>query len=208
MRDSDWLAWPRTPGPHVARGNHSLQISLSISDGPFLSSGTVSEQTGEVLVYVWEKPPRFLVAGGPFRHDSSVEGDTWAGKLSIEKTTATARKLLRLRRALGEWLEGSPRGAYQAVELPYIQNIALGGLILGFPNDIESRIFLFTTATHSFDSSTEASPVTPEVKTVYTPAAVIELNLAVEVSRAWLSDQIRWPRHELSVAGTLRSYQL
>ena len=208
MRDSDWLAWPRTPGPHVARGNHSLQISLSSSEGLLLSSGEVSEQTGDAIIFAWENPPQFLVARGAYRRNSSVEGDTWVGKLSTEKVTATARKLLRLRRALGEWLESSPRDAYQAVELPYTHNIALGGSILGFPNDIESRISSFAITTHSFDSSTEASPVTPEVKTVYTTAAVNELNLAVEVSRAWLSDQIRWPRRELSIAGTLRSYEV
>ena len=204
MRDSDWLAWPRSPGPHVARGNHSLQIALNSSDGPFLSSGEIIEQTEDTVIYSWESPGQFLVAAGAYRRNSSIEGDTWVGKLSTEQTTATARKLLR-RRALGEWLEDSPRGAYQA--LPYIQNIALGGLILGFPNDIESRISLFATAVSSFDSSSEASPVAPEVKT-YTPAAAIELNLAIEVSRAWLSNQIRWPRHELSVAGTLGTYQV
>ena len=208
MRDSDWLAWPHTPGPHVARENHSLQIALNNSKGPFLSSGAISEQTGDETVYAWEKPPQFLVAGGAYRHSSSGEGDAWVGKLSTEQTTATARKLLRLLRALGEWLEGPPHGAYQAVELPYIQNIALGGLLLGFPNRIESRFPAFVTTVSSFDSSSGSPPVTPGIKTVHTPVAATELNLAVEVSRAWLSDQIRWPENELSIAGTLRGYSV
>ena len=208
MRDSDWLAWPRTPGPHVARENHSLQIALNKSEGPFLSSGAISAQTGDETVYVWENPPQFLVAGGAYRHSSSGEGETWIGKLSGERTTATARQLLRLRHALGEWLEVPLHGAYQAVELPYIQNIALGGLLLGFPNNIESRFSAFVTTVSSFDSSSGSPPVTPEIKTVHTPVAATELNLAVEVSRAWLSDQIRWPENELSIAGTLRSYSV
>ena len=203
MRDSDWLAWPRTPGPHVARESHSLQIALNNSDGPFLSSGAISEQTGDETVYVWENPPQFLVAGGAYRHSSSGEGDIWIGKLSTEQTTASARKLLRLRRALGEWLEASPLPAYQVVELPYVQGIAIGGLFLGFPNEIEGRFYPFSTSVTTSDSS---SGTPPAVKTVHKPAAASELKLAVEVGRAWLSDQIRWPKNQLNIAGTLRSY--
>ena len=203
MRDSDWLAWPRTPGPHVARESHSLQIALNNSDGPFLSSGAISEQTGDEIVYVWENPPQFLVAGGAYRHSSSAEGNAWVGKLSTEQTTATARKLLRLRRAMGDWLEASPLPAYQVVELPYVQGIAIGGLFLGFPNEIESRFYPFSTSVTTSDSS---SGTPPAVKTVHTPAAASELNLAVEVGRAWLSDQIRWPKNQLNIAGILRSY--
>ena len=203
MRDSDWLAWPRTPGPHVARESHSLQIALNNSDGPFLSSGAISEQTGDEIVYVWENPPQFLVAGGAYRHSSSAEGNAWVGKLSTEQTTATARKLLRLRRALGDWLEASPLPAYQVVELPYVQGIAIGGLFLGFPNEIEGRFYPFSTSVTTSDSS---SGTPPAVKTVHTPAAASELKLAVEVGRAWLSDQIRWPKNQLNIAGTLRSY--
>ena len=196
MRDSDWLAWPRTPGPHVARESHSLQIALNNSDGPFLSSGAISEQTGDEIVYVWENPPQFLVAGGAYRHSSSAEGNAWVGKLSTEQTTATARKLLRLRRAMGDWLEASPLPAYQVVELPYVQGIAIGGLFLGFPNEIESRFYPFSTSVTTSDSS---SGTPPAVKTVHTPAAASELNLAVEVGRAWLSDQIRWPKNHLNI---------
>ncbi len=210
MRDSDWLAWPRIPGPHVAGEKHSLQISLDNSVGPFLSSGAISAQTGDKTVYTWEKPPQFLVAGGAYRHSSTGEGDIWIGKLSGERTIATARWLLRLRHALDEWLEAPSHGAYQAVELPYIprQRLALGGILLGFPNDIESRFPSFATTVSSFDSLSGTPPVAPVVKTVHTPAAATELNLAVEVSRAWLSDQIRWPKNELSIAGALRSYSV
>jgi len=210
MRDSDWLAWPRIPGPHVAGEKHSLQISLDNSDGPFLSSGAISAQTEDKIVYAWEKPPQFLVARGAYRHSSSVEGDIWIGKLSGERTTATARQLLRIRYALGEWLETPSHGSYQAVELPYIphRRLTLGGMILGFPNDIESRFSSFATTVSSFDSLSGTPPVTPVVKTVHTPVAATELNLAVEVSRAWLSDQIRWPKNELSIAGALRSYSV
>ena len=183
MRDSDWLAWPRTPGPHVAREIHSLQIALNNSDGPFLSSGAISEQTGDETVYVWENPPQFLVAGGAYRHSSSGEGDIWIGKLSTEQTTASARKLLRLRRALGEWLEASPHDAYIVVELPYIphQRLALGGLILGFPNRIDRP-------------------------SGWNPVSV--LDFALLVSRAWLSNQIQWPENRLSQAGVLRGFMV
>ncbi len=182
-RDSDWLAWPRTPGPHVARESHSLQISLDNSDGPFLSSGAISARTKDKIVYAWEKPPQFLVAGGAYRHSSSGEGDIWTGKLSEERTIATARQLLRLRYALGEWLETPSHGSYQAVELPYIprQRLALGGMLLGFPNNIDKQ-------------------------TGWRPVSV--LDLALPVSRAWLADQIHWPESRLSKAGILRGYMV
>ncbi len=183
MRDSDWLAWPRIPGPHVAGEKHSLQISLDNSEGPFLSSGAISAQTGDETVYVWEKPPQLLVVGGAYRHRSSGEGDIWIGKLSGERTATTARQLLRIRYALGEWLETPSHSSYQAVELPYIprQRLALGGMLLGFPNDV--------------DQQTEWHPVSV-------------LDLALPVSRAWLSDQIHWPENRLSQAGTLRSEKI
>ena len=182
-RDSDWLAWPLSSGPHVAGNAHKLQISFNNRDGPVLTSGAVIAQESGVDIYTWDKPPQFLLAGGEYRHDSSAEGDTWVGKLSTEQTTATAQKLLRLRRALGEWLEDLPRGSYQVVELPYIprQRLALGGLILGFPNHIDTQ-------------------------TGWHPVSVLEL--ALPVSRSWLSDQIHWPESRLSQAGILRSYQV
>jgi len=183
MRDSDWLAWPRIPGPHVARESHSLQIALDNSEGPFLSSGAISAQTGDETVYTWDNPPQLLVAGGVYRHSSFVEGDIWIGKLSGERTIATARQLLQLRHALDEWLEAPSHDAYQAVELPYITQpyVALGGLILGFPNRIKNQ-------------------------TGWRPVSV--LDLALPVSRAWLSNQIHWPESRLSKAGILRGYMV
>ena len=205
IRDSDWLAWPRTAGPHVARDRHSLQITLNSSDGPFLSSGAVSEQIEGETVFAWDKPPQFLVAGGVYRHDSSTDGDTWVGKLSTEQTTATARKLLRLRRVLGEWLEPSPTAAYQVVELPYVQGITIGGPFLGFPNEIESSFYSFSTSVTISDTPTGPPP---EVKTVNTPETASALNLAIELGRAWLSDEIRWPNNDLTKSGELRSYSV
>ena len=180
MRDSDWLAWPLTPGPHVARESHSLQISLNNSDGPFLSSGAINKQTGDIIDYAWESPPQFLVARGAYRHDSYAEGDTWIGRLSGERTTATAQQLLRLRHVLGEWLEGPSHVSYQVIELPYIQHPALGGLILGFPNSIDRQAG-------------------------WRPISI--LDLALPVTRAWLSNQIHWPEKRLSKIGFLRSYR-
>ncbi len=205
MRDSDWLAWPLSSGPHVAGNAHKLRISFNNWDGPVLTSGAVIAQDSGVDIYTWDKPPQFLLARGVYRHDSSAEGDTWVGKLSTGQTTTTARKLLRLRRALGEWLEPSPPAAYQAVELPYVQGIAMGGSLLGFPNEIESSFSHSSTSVTVSDSSSGAPP---EVKTVHTPAAASFLNLAVEVSRPWLSDEILWPRNELTRSGNLRSYSV
>ena len=205
MRDSDWLSWPRTAGPHVASENHRLQIALSRSDGPFHSSSAFGTLTGDEIVFAWDKPPQFLAAGGVYRHSSSAEGDIWVGKLSTAQTTTTARKLLRLRRALGEWLEPSPPAAYQAVELPYVQGIAMGGSLLGFSNEIESNFSISSTSVTVSDSSSGAPP---EVKTVHTPPAASTLNLAVEVGRAWLSDEVVWPRKELTRSGNLRSYSV
>ena len=205
MRDSDWFAWPLSSGPHVAGNAHKLRISFNNWDGPVLTSGAVIAQDSGVDIYTWEKPPQFLVAGGVYRHDSSAEGDTWVGKLSTGQTTTTARKLLRLRRALGEWLEPSPPAAYQAVELPYAQGIAMGGSLLGFPNEIESS---FTTSSTSVTVSDSSSGSPAEVTTVHTPAAASALNLAVEVGRAWLSDEVFWPRNELTRSGNLRSYSV
>lgn len=205
MRDSDWLAWPLSSGPHVARNAHKLRITFNNWDGPVLTSGAVISQDSGVDIYTWDKPPQFLVARGVYRHSSSAEGDTWVGKLSTEQTTTTARRLLRLRRALGEWLEPSPPAAYQAVELPYAQGIATGGSLLGFPNEIESGISFSSTSVTVSDSSPGAPP---EVKTVHTPAAAFALSLAVEVGRAWLSDEVLWPRNELTRFGNLRSYRV
>ncbi|MCY3994080.1 MAG: hypothetical protein OXF50_22845 [Caldilineaceae bacterium] len=205
MRDSDWFAWPLSSGPHVAGNAHKLRISFNNWDGPVLTSGAVIAQDSGVDIYTWDKPPQFLLARGVYRHDSSAEGDTWVGKLSTGQTTTTARKLLRLRRALGEWLEPSPPAAYQAVELPYVQGIAMGGSLLGFPNEIESSFSHSSTSVTVSDSSSGAPP---EVKTVHTPAAASFLNLAVEVSRPWLSDEILWPRNELTRSGNLRSYSV
>ena len=205
MRDSDWLAWPLSSGPHVAGNAHKLRISFNNWDGPVLTSGAVIAQESGVDIYTWDKPPQFLVARGVYRHDSSAEGDTWVGKLSTEQTTTTARKLLRLRRALGEWLELSPPAAYHAVELPYVQGIAMGGSLLGFPNEIESGFYYSSTSVTVSDSSS-GSP--SEVKTVHTPAAASALNLAVEVGRAWLSSKIRWPNNDLAKTGKLRSYSV
>ena len=182
-RDSDWLAWPRTPGPHLARESHSLQISLNDSDGPFLSSAAFGIRTEDETVYAWKNPPQFLVAGGAYIHSSSVEGDIWIGKLSGERTSATARQLLRLRHALAEWLETPSHGPYRAVELPYIPHpyLALDGLILGFSNEIARQAG-------------------------WRPASV--LDLPILISRAWLSDQIHWPESRLSKAGILRGYMV
>ena len=205
MRDSDWLAWPLTPGPHVARESHSLQISLNRAEGPFWSSGSISEQTDGKIIYAWENPllPQFLVAGGAYRHDAYTEGHTWVGKLSGEETVANAQWLLQMRYTLGEWLETPPHASYQVVELPYIQDIALGGLILGFPNNIERR-FKILIPVH--ESVTTAAGITDDIP-VETPAGSSVLYLATKVSRAWLSDQIHWPENRLSTAGTLREYQ-
>ena len=205
MRDSDWLAWPLSSGPHVAGNAHKLRISFNNWDGPVLTSGAVIAQESGVDIYTWDKPPQFLVARGVYKHGSSAEGDTWVGKLSIEQTTTTARKLLRLRRALGEWLEPSPPAAYQAIELPYVQGIVTGGSFLGFPNEIESGFSFYSTSVTVSDSSSGAPP---EVRTVHTPAAASSLNLAVEVGRAWLSDEVRWPSNELTKSGNLRSYSV
>lgn len=205
MRDSDWLAWPLSSGPHVAGNAHKLRITFNNWDGPVLTSGAVIAQESGIDIYTWDKPPQFLVARGVHRHDSSAEGDTWVGKLSTEQTTTTARKLLRLRRALGEWLEPSPPAAYQAIELPYVQGIVTGGSFLGFPNEIESGISFSSTSVTVSDSS---PGVPPEVKTVHTPAAAFALSLAVEVGRAWLSDEVLWPRNELTRSGNLRSYRV
>lgn len=205
MRDSDWLAWPLSSGPHVAGHAHILRISFNNWDGPVLTSGAVIAQESGVDIYTWDKPPQFLLTRGVYRHSSSAEGDTWVGKLSTEQTTASARRLLQLRRALGEWLEISPPALYQAVELPYVQGIAMGGAILGFPNEIESGFSSSSTSVIVSDSSSGA-PV--EVKTVHTPAAASALHLAIEVGRAWLSDEVLWPRNELTRSGNLRSYSV
>ncbi len=204
-RDSDWLAWPLSSGPHVAGNAHKLRISFNNRDGPVLTSGAVIAQESGVDIYTWDKPPQFLLAGGEYKHDSSAEGDMWVGKLSTEQTTATAQKLLRLRRALGEWLEASSLPAYHVVELPYVQSIVIGGLFLGFPNEIESRFLSFSTSVTTPDSPSGAPPA---VKTVHSPATASALNLAVEVGRAWLSDEIRWPTNELAKSGSLRSYSV
>lgn len=206
MRDSDWLAWPLSSGPHVAGNAHKLRISFNNRDGPVLTSGAVIAQDSGVDIYTWDKPPQFLLAsGGVYRHDASAEGGTWVGRLSTERTTATAQKLLRLRRALGEWLEPSPPAAYQAVELPYVQGIVTGGSLLGFPNEIESGFYYSSTSVTVSDSSSGAPP---EVETAHTPPAAAALNLAVEVGRAWLSDEVRWPGSELTRSGNLRSYSV
>lgn len=205
MRDSDWLAWPLSSGPHVAGNAHKLRISFNNWDGPVLTSGAVIAQDSGVDIYTWDKPPQFLVARGVYRHDSFAEGDTWVGKLSTGQTTTTARKLLRLRRALGEWLEPSAPTAYQAVELPYVQGIAMGESLLGFPNEIESS-FSFSSTSVTVSDSSSGAPA--EVTTVHTPAAAAELNLAVEVGRAWLSDEVFWPRNALTRSGNLRSYSV
>ncbi len=203
MRDSDWLAWPLSSGPHVAGNAHKLRISFNNRDGPVLTSGAVIAQDSGVDIYTWDKPPQLLLAAGEYRRDSSEEGDTWVGKLSTEQTTATAQKLLRLRRALGEWLDPSPPAAYQAVELPYVQGIATGGSLIGFPNEIESR-FYYSSISVTVSDSSSAAP--PEVRTEHTPPAAAALNLAVELGRAWLSDEVRWPGNELSRSGNLRSF--
>ena len=205
MRDSDWLAWPLALGPHVARERHSLQISLNRAEGPFWSSGSIREQTDGKIIYAWENPllPQFLVAGGAYRHDAYAEGHTWVGKLSGEETVASAQWLLQMRYTLGEWLEAPPHASYQVVELPYIQDIALGGLILGFPNNIERR-FKILIPVH--ESVTTAAGITDDIL-VDTPAGSSGLYLAIKVSRAWLSDQIHWPENRLSTAGTLQEYQ-
>lgn len=89
MRDSDWLAWPLSSGPHVAGNAHKLHISFNNRDGPVLTSGAVIAQDSGVDIYTWDKPPQFLLAsGGVYRHDSSAEGDTWVGRLSTEQTAA------------------------------------------------------------------------------------------------------------------------
>ncbi len=205
MRDSDWLAWPLTSGPHVAKEGHSLQISLAIVEGPFLSSGAVSAQTEDEIVYAWEKPPQLLIAGGAYRHSSSVEGEIWVGRLSVERTTETAQWLLRLRGALSEWLEPSSHRSYQAVELPYVQNLAIGGMVLGFSNEIASRFSMSSTSVTTSESSSGTPPV---VEVVNAPAIASALHLAVEVARAWLSDQISWPQNELTKSGKMRGYSV
>ena len=209
MRDSDWLAWPLTPGPHVARESHSLQISLNRAEGPFWSSGAIREQTEDKIIYAWENPPlpQFLVAGGAYRHDAYAEGDTWVGKLSGEETVASAQQLLQVRYALGEWLEAPPPRALHVVELPYIQDIVLGGLILGFPYNIEkdfwaSRSGSTTVTTTDADGTTTVDEIAVDI-----PASSPVLHLAVEVSRAWLSNQIHWPENRLHTAGTQSVYQ-
>ena len=209
MRDSDWLAWPLTPGPHVARESHSLQISLNRAEGPFWSSGAIREQTEDKIIYAWENPPlpQFLVAGGAYRHDAYAEGDTWVGKLSGEETVASAQRLLQVRYALGEWLEAPPPRALHVVELPYIQDIVLGGLILGFPYNIEedfwaSRSGSTTVTTTDADGTTTVDEIAVDI-----PASSPVLHLAVEVSRAWLSNQIHWPENRLHTAGTQSVYQ-
>ena len=53
-----------------------------------------------------------------------------------------------------------------------------------------------------------SSGAPPEVETVHTPAAASALNLAVELGRAWLSDEVLWPRNELTRSGNLRSYSV
>ena len=209
MRDSDWLAWPLTPGPHVARERHSLQISLNRAEGPFWSSGAIREQTEDKIIYAWENHPlpQFLVAGGAYRHDAYAEGHTWVGKLSGEETVASAQQLLQVRYALGEWLEAPPPRALHVVELPYIQDIVLGGLILGFPYNIEkdfwaSRSGSTTVTTTDADGTTTVDEIAVDI-----PASSPVLHLAVEVSRAWLSNQIHWPENRLHTAGTQSVYQ-
>ena len=206
MRDSDWLAWPLTSGPHVAGNAHKLRISFNNRDGPVLTSGAVISQDSGIDIYTWDKPPQFLLAaGGVYRHSSSAAGDTWVGRLSTEQTEATAQKLLRLRRALGEWLEPSPAAVYQAVELPYVQGIAMGGSLLGFPNKIDSGFSFSSTSVTVSDSSSGAPP---EVTTLHTPPAAAALHLAVELGSAWLSDEVLWPRNALTRSGNLRSYSV
>ena len=205
IRDSDWLAWPLTSDPHLANEGHRLRVSLNDSYGPFLSSGTLSEKPGGMVVNSWENPPQFLIARGAYRHSSLAEGESWIGKLSDEQTAETARRLLKLRRALGEWLEDAPQQKYQMVELPYLQNIVMGGNLLGFHNEIETRFLMFSTSETASASSFETSDTT---KGVYTPEIASELSLAVEIGRAWLSDKCRWPKNETIKSGNLRSYSV
>ncbi|NOK64093.1 MAG: hypothetical protein GFH27_549413n5 [Chloroflexi bacterium AL-W] len=184
-RDGDWRIWPHTSTPHVAEYT-DLAITVP-QKHTIVSSGQATQQNEESITYIWTNSiPQFLISTAPYRlteHDfGTIYTAQMGNDLDVERTTV----LLQMRHTLAEIL-GEPLSEenYQAVVLPYTQDIITSNSIIGVPLTTK---WLSDSQEQWFDEP-----------------HLVQRNLALALTKSSLSDRIAWTRTSLHVDGQPRS---
>gem|GEM_PF-3436523 len=185
QRDGNWRTWPLQPGPHVAPQS-AVTLTIYHNNMPVISSGALIERHEMALTYQWSGAlPQFLVASAPYQVQQQMHGTIFIAPLSDPRDIIRTSTALHLRRALSNWLEPKQSSAqYQAVILPYVQDVTLGGDIIGLPPTGRQLVLQDAFA-----------PTSPEAMR----------RLASAISLAWLNDHISWLPGEMNTTGRVRS---
>lgn len=182
QRDGDWRIWPLSSGPHLARQNR-LQISFQAT-GTVVSSSEQVEQQDQRSVHTWsDQLPQLLISAAPYQRIESDAGVLYLAPMGNPLDYERATTLLRLRQSLAAWL-GEPGAAtpYQAIILPYTQDIMSGGSLVGMP-------------------ASAAIPSSEVQENSYTDAEWAQRIWALRLVNDMLSERIAWETAPLNTTG-------
>lgn len=183
LRDGDWRIWPLVSGEHSAIRN---AIHLRVpADLAVMSSSEQTRQAGQVL-HVWSaQPPQLLLVAGDYQTEQRAEGRISRGSASNPANTDIAVAALRLQHTLTTWLDAPIAASTpQAVTLPYVRDVVIGGNIIGVPA---------LTSFFTVDGYILANE--PPLQRV----------LGLRLAQAVLADRIAWAAASLNTSGEPRS---
>ncbi len=185
QRDADWLIWPLSSGPHVATEDVELTLTV-LSNLPIVSSGQLIDQRQSQKSYYWSgRLPSFLVAVASYHNQQVSNGEIFIPYYHNDYDVQQAELALSLQRFFFHKVGVDElHNQLQAVILPYSEQIILTDSIIGLPST--ERVWNLQNGQKGNERE-------------------ILFNFAADYSRAWLLENIAWPRSELTTEGQLRS---
>ncbi|HEU4322308.1 MAG TPA: ABC transporter permease [Roseiflexaceae bacterium] len=188
QRDGDWRAWPQTSAPYSAR---SQQIELDIRGYRIaLGSGSRADNNQQPTRYLWQNSiPQLLLVAGDYTLHQSEQGDVYLPRMGSPRDYERALSALRMRQRLAGWLDEAPTAPYQAVMLPYAQQVALGGVLVGVPAN--ARVAFSAVQDDTYAEAQWATGM-----------------LGVEMVREVLQERVAWTVQPLHTQGQPRSLSI
>lgn len=184
LRDGDWRIWPIVSGAHIAPKN---ELRLQVTGYPtILSSGEQIPQPSGPVAHTWSThPPQLLFVAGLYRAEPLGRATILVAPKGSSYDWTMATEAVQLRQKLDTWI-GDADGTvtYHAVTLPYVRDVAIGGMLVGVPAVVQ-----FSTFDGYVLQNDEQLPRL----------------LSIRLAHAALSDRIAWAVAPLNNSGEARA---
>lgn len=192
QRDGDWRIWPVSAAPYYALQN---QVRLSLpSERKIISSATIVQSQNGQTTYTWSGHlPQLLLVSAAYKTIQTEFGRVYMAELGHSRDLEQAVIVLQFRRALADLLQESPNDDYTAVVLPYTQDVATGGTLVGIPATARVPFSRLQAATFTSGGAQ---------RILLWTQGVFAQRLAYDL----LTERIAWPSLALNTRGQPRSY--